>query len=105
MIVTPELARYLIAIIQAVVFEGRTDIPLTNTCPECGVDLQDDDADIEHLIITLTSDTTAVVVGCEGYFVINPNLVGIDAPNWTADGALGDEVTGVHDAACNGNHP
>jgi hypothetical protein len=87
MIVTLELIAYLAAVIKAVVTEGRTEIPLTTTCPECG-DAVDQFGESErggphHLVIETTSDTYAVVVGCEGYFVVNPNLVGIDSPMWS----------------------
>lgn len=65
---------------------GTITGPLTTRCPECDSDFADlDEAyeDTEHIIIATTSDTTAVVVACEGYFVVNPNLVGIDSPNWS----------------------
>lgn len=66
--------------------EGRINPPLTTRCPECGSDFADlDEAreDTDHIIIATTSDTTAVIVACEGYFVVNPNLVGIDSPGWS----------------------
>lgn len=64
---------------------GTLDTPLTTRCPECDGDFTDIDvarADELHILVATTADTVAVVVGCEGYFVIDPNLVGIDAPNW-----------------------
>lgn len=88
---------------------GRISGPLTTVCAECGSDFADlDEAheDTEHIIIATTSDTTAVVVACEGYFMVNPNSVGIDSPNWddwTADDFT-IEATGVHDGVCNGDH-
>ena len=84
------------ALVDIALTDGRISGPLTTTCPECGVDFADaDDAhnDDLHIIMASTIDTFAVVVGCEGYFVVNPNLVGIDAPNWSDGTALGDEVT------------
>lgn len=47
---------------------------LTDTCPECGEVRPDDDA---HVVLE-----GAVVVGCEGYWVVNPNAVGITSPTW-----------------------
>ena len=73
--------------VDAALAAGRISGPLTSTCPECGSHFADIDEayeDTEHIIIATTSDTTAVVVACEGYFVVNPNLVGIDSPNWSA---------------------
>ena len=56
----------------------------TATCPECedvicgdGVVTAEDGA--EHYVTG-----GAVIVGCEGYHVVNPNRVGIDAPAWQA---------------------
>jgi hypothetical protein len=65
--------------------DGRINPPLTTRCPECGSDFADlDEAyeDTEHIIVLTTADTTAVLVGCEGYFMVDPNLVGIDSPSW-----------------------
>jgi hypothetical protein len=71
---------------------GRYSGPLTTTCPECEsnfADLDEAYEDTEHIIIATTSDTTAVIVGCEGYFMVNPNLVGLSLPNWhDADGNI-----------------
>jgi hypothetical protein len=78
------------ALVDIALTDGRISGPLTSTCPECGVNFADaDDArdDNNHIIVATTSDTFAVVVACEGYFVVNPNLIGIDSPNWSdADG-------------------
>jgi hypothetical protein len=63
------------------IVDGKYTGPFTNTCPECG-DHVDDITDTEHVVVTLTGDVTAIVVGCEGYFVIDPNLVGIDSDTW-----------------------
>lgn len=102
----PEVQAYA-EVVDAAIVAGKLSGPFTTTCPECGDDFADTDAarnDDLHIIVTLTSDTLAVVVACEGYFVVNPNLVGIDSPMWSGDDALGDEVTGVHDGGCNGDH-
>lgn len=60
----PEVARYL-----------------TDRCTECGrvIGLFDDG----HVVIERPDGRTAVIVGCEGYRIVNPNVVGINAPNWS----------------------
>jgi hypothetical protein len=81
----PQIIAYA-ATVDVSIQAGRINPPLTTRCPECDSDFADlDEAheDTDHIIITTTSDTTAVVVACEGYFVIDPNLVGIDSPNWS----------------------
>ena len=103
----PRILDYTEAVADAII-TGKLSGPFTTTCPECGSDFADSDEayeDTEHIIVTLTSDTFAVIVGCEGYFVVNPNLVGFDSPNWSNESALGDEVTGVHAEHCAGDHP
>lgn len=87
---SPDRLSYVQAYAEAVdaaLTSGKLTGPLTTTCPECGCNFSDGDEvheDSEHIIIATTSDTYAVVVACEGYFVVNPNLVGIDCPNWMA---------------------
>jgi len=84
----PRVQAYAEAV-DAALQAGRITGPLTTRCSECGWDFADlDEAheDTEHIIITTASDTTAVIVGCEGYFLVNPNLVGIDSPNWAGPG-------------------
>jgi hypothetical protein len=54
----------------------------TTRCPECAEHVAGDG-------LVPTADGAAhvmvggsVVVGCEGYFVVNPNPLGIHSPNW-----------------------
>lgn len=44
-------------------------------CPEC--DQIPDPDDDGHVVLG-----AVVVIGCEGYWVINPNVVGIHCPTW-----------------------
>lgn len=91
----PEVQAYAERVDAAIV-AGKVSGPFTTTCPECGNDYADsEDARMDdlHVIVTLTSDTFAVVVACEGYFMVNPNLVGIDSPMWSDWAALPDDVT------------
>ncbi len=61
--------------------DGRETIErwLTPRCPECEHDAEDmSDSDLAaHIIID-----GFVVVACEGYWVIDPNAVGIDSDSW-----------------------
>ena len=34
------------------------------------------------VVVVVVVVGAVVVVGCEGYWVINPNVVGIPSPNW-----------------------
>lgn len=82
--------------VDAAIVAGKLSGPFTSTCPECDsrfADVDEAHEDTEHIIVTLTSDTFAVVVACEGYFVVNPNLVGIDSPMWSDWTELPADVT------------
>jgi hypothetical protein len=48
---------------------------LSPTCPECGHSAPPDDG--AHVVLG-----NAVVIGCEGYCVIDPNAVGVPRLNW-----------------------
>lgn len=92
MLVTDQLIAYLGNAHREIVQRGNPgSIPTTSICPECGanfdawVDAMTDN-DGAHIVLQLSGDVFAVVVGCEGYYVINPALLGLGAehPNWTA---------------------
>ncbi len=53
----------------------------TDTCPECQTQLDADGGYDDHLI-TFVNGRLIVVIGCEGYWVIDPNAVGIASPTW-----------------------
>jgi hypothetical protein len=102
----PEIKAYARAV-DAAVTSGRLSGPFTSSCPECGSDFSDTDEayeDNEHIILALASDTYAVVVACEGYYVINPNLVGIDSANWQGPELPADTMAVIeqHDRDFNG---
>lgn len=66
---------YVKAALHALAAGDPTIAPwLTDRCPECG----DRPADPAHHVLY----QSLVLVGCEGYHVINPNALGLDAPNW-----------------------
>jgi hypothetical protein len=88
------------------VAQGITTLPhtanLTTRCPECDViptpclvcDSDEcDGAGVAHGMVG-----EYVVIGCEGYYVVDPNLVGIDSPNWQPVEAEEDDVICLCDA-------
>lgn len=97
MLITMELATYLDRAVKAIE-AGRSEIPLTNTCPECGekVDTYLDAVDQAnpHMVMQVTSDNFAILVGCEGYWMVNPATLGLDGRGWSdwTENALGDEM-------------
>lgn len=51
---------------------------LSEVCPECG-ETPAITCDSDHV---LDESGTYVLVGCEGYLVVDPNALGFDMPNW-----------------------
>lgn len=101
MIVSNELIAYVGNAHRELVQRGNPDsIPTTNICPECGADFDSrvdamTDTDGAHLVLELSGDVFAVLVACEGYYVVNPALLGLGAehPNWSDWSVLPDDVT------------
>jgi rRNA maturation protein Nop10 len=85
MLIDTNNALYVLAVAAAI--PNLPPEALTDQCPECGsvqTFMQHD----YHLVVRMPDTDpevrkVAVVVGCEGYWVVNPALVGIDRPNWT----------------------
>jgi hypothetical protein len=75
-----ERDRYIVAATRTIAHGAHSAGPLarylTATCPEC--DERPDPRDSEHVL----SRERYVLVGCEGYLVINPALMGFDRPEW-----------------------
>jgi hypothetical protein len=70
------LTDYLAAVMRAMMRNDPRLAPyLSPICPECGQLAGAEDG--MHIVLG-----AVVVVGCEGYWVINPNVVGIASPNW-----------------------
>jgi hypothetical protein len=88
MLIDTDRARYMLAVAEAIE-AGRTDIDqLTDVCPQCGDKVNV--FDITHTVISqlppthpkhATSIDAYVVIGCEDYWVMNPNSIGIVFPN------------------------
>lgn len=82
------LAMYLMGVEGALEEERVPDRYLTNVCPECGdtIDTWDAATRDVHVVTNTANDgdpkVYAVVVACEGYWVINPEVVGLPRDNW-----------------------
>lgn len=76
---------------------------LTDVCPDCDRRVRADNPNppdhiVDHIIDVVWAGpagyempVVSVIVGCDGYHVINPAAVGVDAPgwhDWTGDGEL-----------------
>ena len=89
MLISRETADYVAKCTWAIDL-GKGDIPLTDTCPECEEKVDTWEKATwhdDHIVYATTSDTYAILVGCEGYWVINPTLVGLPLGEWhDADG-------------------
>jgi hypothetical protein len=67
---------YLAAVMRAMMrHDPGIERYLSPLCPECGQLPEPEDG--VHILLG-----AAVVVGCEGYWVVNPNMVGIRNPRW-----------------------
>lgn len=96
-------ARYA-SMMQAALLKDLIDpSQLTSVCPECGDQMVIGATD-EHVVMIDSEETEFVLIACEGYWVMDPRIIGWDRENWQPNGALGDAVTGVHDSACDGSH-
>lgn len=96
MLVTLGLATYLDRATRAI-NEGKIEIPLTDRCQECGDRITTylgAAGDDPHLVMQTTSDTYAVLVGCEGYWQVNPELLGMLGTMWQdwTENPLGDKL-------------
>lgn len=95
MIVNKETAEYVMAVIKAVQ-EHRIDEVITNYCPECNQDLYEFNVQ-DHIayVASENPDVLVLIVACEGYWVINPNLVGFNRPNWTDQNGMSPMWAGI----------
>jgi hypothetical protein len=83
MLMTNRLAIYLFKI-QQMVSKGQY-VNALMVCPECGQDAEKVTHDADHIVIgQKTGGETLyyVIIGCEDYWTVNPNELGIDSPNW-----------------------
>ncbi len=72
--ITEDLAFYLFAVTAAIV--AGKEVPVTSTCTECRMtpDLLDD----RHLMFLMPDGRTVVLVGCDGFWLVDPAVVGME---------------------------
>lgn len=81
------VARYLLAVAEwAADPKPRTvDVVLAEGCTECGEAIDNmAPGERQFHVIAKKDGVEFVVIGCEGYWMLNPSAVGIHAPNWQA---------------------
>jgi hypothetical protein len=87
MIFDKKTATYVLAVVTAHESGSIPTGALTTVCPECGE--TSNEFDSFHTVMSvnpgpeLTSSGVYIIIGCEGYWVVNPNLVGIVSKTWT----------------------
>lgn len=74
---------YLNRVNEALAQPGH-NIKTTTSCPECDQEIGTMGVEtLAHWIMRdADSGELVVVVGCEGYWVVDPGAVGIEDPNW-----------------------
>lgn len=81
MIANLELIDYLTRVVRALDTNTlHPDARRTRRCPECDEDVKFVH-DTSH-VVWAREDDVVLIIACEGYWVINPNLVGIDKSQW-----------------------
>lgn len=81
---TERLVQYMNAVNEVLASSGN-NVMTTSTCLDCDthVDAMGDNW-LAHRIMTNGANAkTAVVVGCEGYWHIDPNAVGMSRGSWS----------------------
>jgi hypothetical protein len=104
MIFTVETAQYVYNVTTALA-SGKTLPQMTNVCPECNDRLGFFNTG-EHVVFDTNPedrgsiDALVIIVACEGYWMIDPNLVGIPSEGWMRinDMIEGDRLTKRIDA-------
>jgi hypothetical protein len=76
----PDQDEYVRRVTEAIKVGDPSVTPyLTRICPEC-------DEEPARSRWPHTVDVNGfVLVGCEGYWVVDPNVLGLDRPNWSGD--------------------
>lgn len=78
MIINKKDARYITAVIEA---KDRLTGHTTDRCPECNKLITYFETG-DHVVIETDDSTVAVVIACEGYWCIDPVLVGLPRGQW-----------------------
>ncbi len=80
--ITERLAFYLFAVTTAIA--AGKEVPVTSTCTECERYLGDNAHlwDDEHVMFLMPDGRIVVLVGCEGYMLVDPSAVGLEREGW-----------------------
>lgn len=80
MIITKQTGDYIMRVmtgLDLLVIDGK----VTNRCPECSETLTFFETG-DHIAAAYGQDNVAVIVACEGYWCIDPSLVGLPRGQW-----------------------
>jgi hypothetical protein len=75
---------YLTRVYAALTTESGHDLKLTTSCTECDLEILDDnfESSAHWIMWDPFSGKHIVVIGCQGYWLINPASVGITSEFW-----------------------
>lgn len=82
MILTADDALYVHQVATAIDAGELARVDLTNWCPECAMPVTDFGNDGHVAVAVDPHGHVAVVIGCEGYWVVDPAKVGRERKNW-----------------------
>lgn len=99
MIVNAELVEYLERAVRALDVDAHAladAARVSARCTECGDVVEDAWLDETHIVHVATAahatgERVTVLVGCEGYWVIDPNVLGLERQSWEPAGTRFDE--------------
>lgn len=99
MLITARTGEYLHRVATAIETGRSGYLVLTDTCPECNEKI--DMFDTAHIVIAQhphafdgpNAQAVWVVIGCEGYWVVDPGSVGLDRGQWQDWASLPDDTT------------
>lgn len=93
MMLTVELAEYLLAVTKAWEQHALPESQKLDWCSECGDPIADMFAALgQHGVIFGQAGRDFIVLGCEGYWQVDPSAVGIEKPSWQSLEDQGIEV-------------
>lgn len=78
-------AQYAVAAIAALT-DGQLPPVIRSDCPDCGAALDEYAGEPtpggDHLLTPIRGLGPVLLITCEGHWIIDPNAVGVSAPNW-----------------------
>lgn len=75
-------ARYVLACVEAIVAEKLPVEAKRDICPECMEKVTQLNSSNHIVRVSIPRDEVVLIIGCEGYWVIDPNLVGMNDSTW-----------------------